>query len=257
MISTYTCPNCTQLCQYYPDDAGQKTPCPHCGIWITIPESPDLEAVGVCIEQDEPLPGFYKEAFLSGWKIFFNPSSIIAMVLIIALTCLKFFVGHTDFSFTAPGFRLQLPIGQITTVVALGGMAWYYMELVTLASFDTKAMPAPEGCSGLELIMNIFRSLYYFIAVLIIVEMPFMILATVIEKITGPLPGAVRLILMFMGLFLFPMGILTVSAGRDIWMIFSPKYMLVPIKRAFPAYLPVAIMVIILLPIEFSRFQAG
>lgn len=244
MTSTYSCPNCTQLCQFDQDDCGQNVPCPHCGQWMTVPAGALMTAEPVYTEPGKPLPGFYKEAFLKSWKIFLNPSSALPLVFIIALTCLKFFLGSTDYSFTVPGLRIQLPIGQIVTIIALGGIFWYFMELVPASSQETEQLPSPDIGSGFEFIFNIAKSLYYFVAVLIIVEIPFMILASIIQTVTGPLPGTARLILMFLGLFMFPIGILTISAGRDIWMIFFPKYMITPLKKAFIPYLPVAIMVI-------------
>ena len=52
--------------------------------------------------------------------------------------------------------------------------------------------------------------------------------------------GVISHILSLVGLFAFPMAVLTFSAGGDISMVFRPDYLFKPIARAFRPYLLVA-----------------
>ncbi|MHC4061768.1 MAG: hypothetical protein ACYSR4_04095 [Planctomycetota bacterium] len=50
-------------------------------------------------------------------------------------------------------------------------------------------------------------------------------------------------ILFILGLFLFPMAVLTVAVGKDITLL-RPDYLFAPIRRAFTPYLTVAVLLV-------------
>lgn len=245
MTITSRCPNCDQFCAFDDDLAGRNARCLNCDQRFTIPDSSTLPAQASDDAPDQPLDGFYKDALVNCWKIFTNKENVFPLVFIAAVTCLRFFIGHTDYSFTVPGLRLQIPTGQIATVITLGCIFWYYMELIISTSANFANMPEPQIGSGFAFFWNIFKSVYLFIAAFLIAQIPFILLTSILEAIGLRLPAYITLPLMLIGVFVFPIVILTITAGRGIWMVFCPKYIITPIIKAFRPYCVVAIMVML------------
>lgn len=245
MTITSRCPNCDQFCAFEDDLAGRNARCLNCDQRFTIPSADLQPAESLSDVPQEPLPDFYREALVNSWKIFADRKSVFPLVFIAAVTCLRFFMGHTDYSFTAPGFRLQVPTGQIATVVTLGCIFWYYMELIFTTASGISGMPEPQIDSGFAFLWNIIRSVYLFLVSFIIVQIPFILLAAALDAIGIGLPPYISLPLMLVGVFAFPMVILTITTGRGLWMVFFPKYIITPITKAFWPYSIVAIMVML------------
>jgi len=60
-----------------------------------------------------------------------------------------------------------------------------------------------------------------------------------------------------LGMFLFPMAVLTISIGRDLTMLFRPDYLFRPVKKAFWHYLFLAGLFIITWQLQFVSRNFG
>lgn len=213
-----------------------------CDKKFLIPDHDGGEAVVETVEQD-PLPGFYRRALIESWKVFINPGNAKILIFFALMVSLEYFVGYMDFSITLPGFRLQLPLGIITVFIVNGCLFWYYFEIVAAAAFAINELPEVDLDFGFAFFWNIIKSVYLFAAAFLITQMPYVITATAIEEATGiTLPYTVKVPMLMVGFFLFPMAILTIAAGREIWMVFHPGMMIKPIFKAFGAYLTAALL---------------
>jgi len=175
---------------------------------------------------------------MDSWKMFIRPQNATGLVFVVAAVCFKFFLGHTDYSCTVGGFRIQAPTGLIITLTVWGCLFWYYMEIIYSAAFDVEEPPDVYMGGLFGFIWNVIRSLCVFAVALVVVQLPCIIFLVVSRKvgIEPRLVGVISHILAIAGLFAFPMTILTFSVGRDITMVFRPDYILKPIVNAFWPY---------------------
>lgn len=247
MTIQFNCPKCNSLIAFQDTHAGKHAHCTTCNQHFIIPSEKHQKPQKLKSETQklEPIPGFYKAVFIDSWKIFTNPKNATGLVFIIAAVCFKFFVAHVDYSFTMGAFRVQLPIGFIVVLVAWGCLLWYYMEIIHSVAFDTEQLPAVaydvdelpsvqwEGFSGF--VWTISKSVYIFFITLVIVQLP-CIITIMVSKKTGTELPLLKNTFMLLGLFIFPMAILTVSVGKTFIML-RPDYLLLPIFRALLPYI--------------------
>lgn len=241
MSITFKCPKCKSLCAFADQYAGRRARCITCNKNFLIPNVDGGKPIAETIEQG-PMPGFYQQSLIDSWKIFINPENAKILIFFTMMVSLEYFIGFTDFSITLPGFRLQLPLGIITVLIVRGCLFWYYFEIVGTAAFDIDELPDVDLDFGFAFFGNIIKSTYLFISAFLIAQLPFAIIATMIESTGVKLPYAVKIPMLMVGFFLFPMAILTIAAGRELWMVFDPRLMIKPIFRAFPQYLTVSLL---------------
>ena len=237
MTIRFNCPNCDELIAFADKYSGKQARCTSCGQRFIIP-SEDNEApkkIKPPAEKVEPLPGFYRAVFIDSWKLFARPQNATGLVFVIAAVCFKFFTGHTDYSFTMGMFRVQAPVGLIVTLSAWGCLFWYYMEIICMTANDTDELPEVYMGGLFGFIWNVIKSLTIFAIGLIAILLPAAIFISISRS-----TGVVSHILSLVGLFAFPMAVLTFSAGGDVSMVFRPDYLYKPIARAFWPYLLVA-----------------
>ena len=242
MTIRFNCPNCDELIAFADEHRGKRARCTSCVERFIIPsqhkEVP--KKVAPSKEDFEPLPGFYRAAFIDGLKLFVKPQNAVGLVFVTAVVCLKFFTGHTDYSCTAFNFRIQAPTGLLITLAAWGCLFWYYMEIICIAASDTDELPDIDMGGLFGFIGNVIKSLFVFSFALIAVQLP-CIIFIVISKEVGIIPQVLSLL----GLFAFPMVILTISIESDTILLFRPTYLLKPITKAFWPYLVVAGLLIL------------
>jgi hypothetical protein len=215
-----------------------------CSKKFLIPEYDGGEPVIEVIE-DGPLPGYYRRALIESWKVFLNLENAPILIFFGVMVSLEYLVGFTDFSMALPGFRLQLPLGIITVVIVRGCLFWYYFEIVAAAAFAIDELPEIDLDFGFAFIWNIFKSTYLFIVAFLITQVPYAVIATIIEEsLQIKLPYTVKVPMLIAGFFLFPMAILTIAAGRELWMVFDPRLMIKPIFKAFPQYMTMAVLTV-------------
>ena len=131
-------------------------------------------------------------------------------------------------------FRVQAPTGLITTLAAWGCLFWYYMEIISSTAFDVEELPDVYMGGLFGFIWKVIKSLSVFAVALVTVLLPCIIYIATTKK-----TDIVSHILALIGLFAFPMAILTVSVARDIVMVFRLDYIIKTIAKAFWPYLVV------------------
>jgi hypothetical protein len=241
MTIQFNCPGCNELIAFADKYGGKRAHCATCGQRFVIPldssEAPKKVKPPKAVA--EPLPGFYEAVFIGSGKLFTTPQNITGLVFIITAVCFKFFVAGMNYTLTIPGqwltFDFPLPIGWILNAAAWGFLFWYYMEVVYSTAFDKDELPEVivGGMSGF--FWRIVKSMYMLVIILLVVELPFIVAATISRKTGGNWPVLLRA-LMLGGLFFFPMAILTAAVGKDLTML-RPDYFVISICRAFGPYL--------------------
>jgi len=241
MTIQFNCPTCNTIIAFSDKHCGKRARCQTCGQLFIIPSSDHekpqkVEALSE--EKKVPVAGFYRSVFMDSWKMFIKPQNATGLVFVMAAVCFKFFLGHTDYSCTVGGFRIQAPTGFIITLAAWGCLFWYYMEIIYSSAFDVEELPDVYMGGLFGFIWNIIRSLCIFAVALVVVQLP-CIIFLVVSRMGGIEFPVISHILAIAGLFAFPMAILTFSVGRDMAMVFRPDYILKPVINAFWPYLVV------------------
>ena len=259
MSIQFNCPHCGAIIAFNEKHCGKRARCLSCGQLFIIPSKGQEKPKKIKPEKEKPgkpLPGFYRAAFVDNWKLFAKSKNITGFVFILTAVCFKFFTARWNFTVTLTGpwnsIDIYVPLGYIFHTAAWGFLFWYYMEIIYSTAFEIEKLPdiAMGGFYGF--IWHIIKSVYTFLIALFVVELPFLIVATTL-KITGSEWPVLLYTLIFGGLFLFPMAILTVAIGRDLTML-RPDYLLIPILKAFTPYLAMSIPLGIA---SFLQFQAS
>ena len=234
MTIRFNCPNCDELIAFADKYSGKRARCTSCGQRFIIP-SEDKAApkkIEPPAEKAEPEPGFYRAVFIDSWKLFVRPQNATGLVFVIAAVCFKFFTGHTDYSFTMGMFRVQAPVGLVVTLSAWGCLFWYYMEIICSTALDTDELPDVYMGGLFGFIWNVIKSLTIFAFGFVAVLLPCAIFISISRS-----TGVVSHVLGIVGLFAFPVAVLTFSGCGDVSLVFRPDYIFKPIARAFRPYL--------------------
>lgn len=239
MTIKFNCPNCGSVIGFPDQHSGKRAHCTTCQQHFIIPSESNAtpEKVQPPEKKGEPVPGFYRAALMESWNLFARARNATGLVFVTAVVCFKFFTGHTDYSFTMGGFRVQAPTGLIITLVSWGCLFWYYMEIIRATAVDVEELPDVYMGGLFGFIWNVIKSLCVFAFALIIVLLPCIIYIAITQD-----QGVVSHILALIGLFVFPMAILTVSVCGEITMAFRLDYILKPITKAFRPYLVVVVL---------------
>lgn len=246
MTIQFNCPNCNALIAFDDKHGGKRAHCTTCGQRFVIPlrDGEKIKKVKTPKEKGEATPGFYRAVFVDSWKLFTTPENVTALVFIAAAVCCKFLVAGRNYVVTIPGqmysVDLPIPIGHVLHVASWGFLFWYYMEIIYSTAFDRDTLPevivgGPKGLIGL-----IARTVYVCFVALLAVGWPVLLYAVMAQIMQVNWP-AMLYTLIFCGLFLCPMAIVTLAVGKDIKML-RPDYFLVAVFRAFGPYLVTAIL---------------
>jgi hypothetical protein len=255
---TFNCPNCKYLCAFKDIYAGRRARCLRCNQVFIIPaaENQEVQKVKQPKEFDEPLPGFYEAVFKYSWRAIFNKQSLATLLFILVVTTLKFFTIHFDFSIRVGFFTIHLPIGSAIAVFVWGGIFWCYAEIIYATAFDVESLPEIYFGGWYGYLFSVLKSFYSFFIALVIVLLP-AIIASKIFNVIGIQSKWAFFPFAVLGMFLFPMAVLTVSIGRDLTMLFRPDYFFKPIKRAFWHYLFVAGLFILTCQLQYASLNCG
>ena len=235
------CPKCGHVCTFPKADSGREGICAECREHFVISVESSCKPK-IVNELGEPLEGFYRSVTVGNLKALVAPTSVTSVIWLAAITALRFFVGHTDYSFNVPGLRIPLPTGQITTIITVGVSFWDFMETIRWAVFDENDLPEVviSFDAGFGLAWDVMKSIWLFLTALIIALLPFMYIANKLPDDLRQSPLFHLIILP--GLFIFPMTLLLISAGKELWMAIRPDYIIRPILKA---PLPYTIIVIL------------
>jgi len=246
MTIRFNCPSCNELIAFADKHSGKRAHCANCGQKFIIPseDKGKTKKIKSPKEQAVPLPGFYRAVFVESRRLFANQENITGLVFIATAVCLKFFVAGRNYTITLVGqamsIDLPIPIGHVLHVSAWGFLFWYYMKIIYSIAYEHEKLPdvIVGGFNGL--VWLIVKSVYTFILILLVLELPYFIAALILNWMDVELP-VLEYVLMFGGLFLFPVAILTVAMGKDLTLL-RPDYFLITISRAFMPYLVTAVL---------------
>ena len=260
---TFNCPNCKYLCAFKDIYAGRRARCLRCNQVFIIPDKENgaAEKVEQPKEFEEPLPGFYEAVFKKSLAAIFSKQSLPMLLFIFMVTTLKFFVAHLDYSLTIPTrsggtVAILLPIGPAIAALVWGGIFWCYTEIICATAFDIESLPEMTFGGGFGYLFSVLKTFFSFFAAIFVVFLPAMAVKMIfgiigIESKWFVFPFIV------LGIFLFPMAMLTVSIGRDLTMLFRPDYFFVPIKKAFRHYLFIAILFALMCQLQYMSRNYG
>ena len=246
MTIRFNCPSCNELIAFADKHSGKRAHCANCGQQFIIPSEDEkkLKKIKSPKEIGVPLPGFYRAVFAGCLQLFTEPKNITGLVFIITAVCLKFFMAGKNYTITLAGeamsFDLPIPIGHVLHVSAWGFLLWYYMEMIYSTAFDQEKLPEVIVGGFKGLCKRIGKSVYIFLIMLIVVELPYFIAAFISSWLDAEWP-VLLYALMFAGLYLFPVAILSVAVGRDLTLL-RPDYFVITIFRAFWPYLVTALL---------------
>lgn len=247
MTIQFNCPQCNALIAFEDQHAGKRARCLTCQQRLVIPAESNMaveKAAPEQTEEDLPKPGFYRAALCESWILFFRWGSLPGLVFVVAAVCFKFFSSHLDFSADASStFRIQAPVGLIVSVTAWGGLFWYYLEIISNTVMDIDELPEVSLDSFFDLIWQALKSVSLFAFILVVALLPGIGWMLLEKAIQIPIP-LVRSLLIYLGLFFFPMFLLTVGVGHEVDVFLHPLTILRPIRRALGPYLLIVGMLI-------------
>ena len=259
MIIEFNCPHCDGFMAFADQHAGKGAKCSTCGQHLIIPDESFAKPQGLAAEEPdpgEPLPGFYRAVFAGGWGLFLRTGNVLPLVFMVAVVCFKFFIAHVDYSFTAGGFRVYLPIGLLVRGICWGCLFWYYLEIInnTVLSDDTCELPEIEIEGYSEFFANALRSVWVMAMALVICMLP----TKAADAFLGSgSPGVVSTVLANVGLFIVPMLILAVGVTRDSTLLVRFDLTVPPLLKTFLPYLSVALLIMVLAQLQFRAKNYG
>lgn len=244
MTIQFNCPKCNELIAFADKHRGKRARCTTCGQRFIIPLASEARPKKIKPPKEEkeqavPIPGFYRAVFVESWRLFANPENATGFAFILVLVVFKFFTAGLNFSFFIQGnwlaFDFYIPLGWALSGAAWGCLFWFYTEVIYSVGFDQDELPTVTIGRFYGLIWIILKSLYAIVIILLVVGLPYIIAFLVLKWVQAE-SRVLLSVLALGGLFLLPMAILTAAIGRDLTML-RPDYLLVPIFRAFRAYL--------------------
>jgi ribosomal protein S27E len=246
MTIRFNCPSCNELIAFADKHSGKRAHCANCGQKFVIPsaDKEKLKKIKSPKERGVPLGGFYRAVFAESRRLFTKEENITGLVFIAVAVCLKFFMAGRNYTMTIPGraysVDLPIPIGHVLHVSAWGFLFWYYMKIIYSIAYEQEKLPdvIVGGFNGL--VWLIVKSVYTFILILLVLELPYFVAALIANWMDFEW-RVFEYVLMFAGLYFFPVAILTVAVGKDLTLL-RPDYFVITILRAFRPYLVTALL---------------
>jgi len=235
MTIQFNCPNCGELIAFDSKHIGKRARCLSCGQLFIIPakDSEKPEKVEFEPAPVEPVPGFYRVVFIDSWKLFIDKENVRTLCFIAAVVCFKFFLAEA------------CCFNYITYIVTWGWLFGLYLNIIYETAYGSDKLPEVYLGSGVEFLWNIIKPILTFFFTLFMVWLPFILSLSLLQDRGidyGNMwqlefgPRLLPQIFFLIGLFLFPMAILTTAVGRDIT-LFRPDYLIRPIRKALIPYL--------------------
>ena len=246
MTIQFFCPNCNEIIGFPDKHAGKRARCTSCGQLFIIPSKGNEKPKKVepPKEKGEPIPGFYRAVLVDSWKLFTNPKNAAGLMFILAAVVFKFFTANQNINIFIQGnwlaFDIYIPLGWASRGAAWGYLFWFYSETIYSTGFDQDELPIVTIGGFYAFAWKIAKSVYAIFIILLVTGLPFFLALLILRQLKIELP-ALTYPLLFGGLFLLPIAILTVAVGRDLTML-RPDYLLAPIRRAFIPYLVTAVI---------------
>jgi hypothetical protein len=235
----FYCPKCDTIIAFDRKHCGKRARCTTCGQLFIIP-SEDFETpqkIEIKVKRTDPLPGFYRAVFVDSWKLFIDSDNTTTLVFVLAAVLFKFLLGTGICCMNIISF-----------VVVWGWLLGFYMNIIYETAYEIDKLPKIYLGTSLTFLWYIFKPLCIFLWTMAVVQIPFVIAFGLLQNrgLVGDnmqQMGIVPLLLFILGLFLFPVAILTVAVGKDITLL-RPGYLFKPVFRAFGPYLVVVTLLV-------------
>ena len=232
MTIQFYCPKCDTIIAFDRKHCGKRARCTTCGQLFIIP-SEDFETpqkIETEVKRTDPLPGFYRAVFVDSWKLFIDSDNTTTLVFVLAAVLFKFLLGTGICCMNIISF-----------VVVWGWLLGFYMNIIYETAYEIDKLPEIHLGTSLTFLWYIFKPLFIFLWTMAVVQTPFVIAFGLLQHrgLVGDnmqQMGIVPLLLFILGLFLFPIAILTVAVGKNITLL-RPDYLFKPVFRAFGPYL--------------------
>jgi len=230
MTIQFNCPHCGALIAFDRKHCGKRARCLTCGQFFIIP-SADYEKpqkIKLKVERAEPLPGFYRAVFVDSWKIFIDPENATSLVFVIATVCFKFLLGIGICG-----------MNYISFIIAWGWLLGFYMNIIYETAYEIDKLPKIYLGTSITFLWYIAKPLLIFFWTMVAVELPFIIALGLMQNKSSAVenmwwlgigPQLLLQTLFILGLFLFPIAILTIAVGKDITLL-RPDYIFKPVFR--------------------------
>jgi hypothetical protein len=235
----FYCPKCDTIIAFDRKHCGKRARCTTCGQLFIIP-SEDFETpqkIEIKVKRTDPLPGFYRAVFVDSWKLFIDSDNTTTLVFVLAAVLFKFLLGTGICCMNIISF-----------VVVWGWLLGFYMNIIYETAYEIDKLPEIHLGTSLTFLWYIFKPLCIFLWTMAIVQTPFVIAFGLLQNrgLVGDnmqQVGIGPLLLFILGLFIFPVAILTVAVGKNITLL-RPDYLFKPVARAFGPYLVVVTLLV-------------
>src|SRR4030043_55101 len=194
MTIRFNCPNCNELIAFADKHRGKRAHCMSCGQRFIIPsgDKEKTKKIKSPKEKVEPLPGFYRALFVNSWRLFTKQENIAGLLFIAMAVFLKFFTAGKNYTLTIPGrgyiIDLPIPIGHVLHISAWGFLLWYYMEIIYSTAYVQEKLPDIIVGGFYGLLWRIAKSIYIFIIILLVGELPSLIAALISSRMETEWP---------------------------------------------------------------------
>jgi hypothetical protein len=243
MTISCRCPKCNGLCAFAEKNAGRRARCHKCGQIFIIPDRDGQKPQEVELPKaaaGKPIPGFYRAVFVDNWKVFFKRQSVTPLAFVVAVISFRFFLVGSC-------------LGFITILVSWGWLLGFYLNIIHDTAFNIDELPEIYLNDSIIFIWSIIRPLLIFILTMFCVQLPYVIASGILkyhgivyDDIWISQFGWITLlqILFILGLFFFPVAILTIAVGEDPTLL-RPDYLVRPIFKSFAPYMVVVCLLVI------------
>lgn len=239
MTIQFFCPNCNDIIGFPDKHSGKRARCTNCGQLFIIPSEnyKKPEKVELPEEKGDPIPGFYRAVFVNNWKLFFSKENVTALVFVIAAVCFKFFTAGS------------CCCGYVTFFVVWGWLFGFYLNIIYETAYGLDKLPEIYLGTSITFLWYIVKPLFLFSCTLALVLLPCIVRFIMLKEqgmsfndILHSDFGLIH-VLFILGLFLFPVAILTTSVGQTLT-LFRPDYLLGPAFRAFGPYMVTVLLLL-------------
>ncbi len=148
----------------------------------------------------------------------------------------------------------------VTHFAIWGWLLGFYLNIIYETAFEIDKLPEIYLGTSITFLWYIIKPFFLFSLTMAVVQLPFIIVLVLrkdegltIENIRQAEFGLLH-ILFILGLFLFPIAILTTAIGKDITM-FRPDYLLAPVFKAFVPYVVTVLLLIAAALLETQTTQ--
>ena len=254
MTIQFYCSNCDALIAFHSKHSGKRARCLTCGQIFIIPSKDNQvpKKIEPKIEKGKPIPGFYHAVFVDSFKLFVSPENAASLVFVAAVVCFKFFLAT----------RICC-MNDISFVLVWGWLLGFYLNIIYETAFEIDELPRIYLGTSITFLWYIIKPFLVFLYTMFIVQLPFIIALALLQdkgltyKNMWTWESGLSLLpqgLFILGLFLFPMAILTTAVGKDITLL-RPGYILIPIFRAFISYIVVTTILVAACILEMRMNQ--